>query len=539
MKKEAKNMTALNPKNNSLPTDNAKAGKYPIRALVILTVSLLLISYVETMVLPGIPTIIDDLSTTATIGSWITSIVLLVAAVVSPIFGKLGDIYGKKKMMLVAIGFYTVGVSIAGFSTNVYFLIFARAIQGIGLAMLPLTLAFLTDIFPKERLATAQGVIAGSAAISTSLGLVLGSYVIQDLGWRAAFHTAAILSVIVFVALIVVLKRDASCIKCKVDYIGALLLSVGIALVLIYTTEGSALGWFSLEELAFLIAGIILIISFFYAETKVPEPLIPLKLLKIRNVLVANLVGLIAGAANFILFFVVIEYLEMPTPYGLGFSVINTGLTLVPGTIMMLILGPLVGKLLPKVGPRPILVAGACTSIVTYLLFIVNRGTALDVTINVIFGFAGLVLLLVPIINMISVSLPKEDVSVGQGFNQTLKNVGSAIGPVITTSILASFTVAVTKVIGGKTVTVATLPSATAFNVVFGVGIALGILTIALSLAIKNGAFKKTNERGNVKKNYYRKSMNYIIEQIEHTYFLFLLSPALSDKFYLRRRYYS
>ncbi len=95
---------------------------------------------------------------------------------------------------------------------------------------------------------------------------------------------------------------------------------------------------------------------------------------------------------------------------------------------------------------------------------------------------------------MISLSLPKESISVGQGFNQTLKNIGSAVGPVLTTSILASFTVAVTKVIGGKSVIVATLPSATAFNVIFGIGIALAVLIIALSLAIKNDVFKKPKQ---------------------------------------------
>jgi MFS family permease len=487
-------MTALNPKDNSLPTGKAKADKYPIRALAILTASLLLISYVETMVLPGIPTIVKDLSTTTTIGSWITSIVLLVGAVVSSTFGKLGDLYGKKKMMLVALAFYTVGVSIAGFSTSIYFLLFARAIQGVGLAMLPLALAFLTDIFPKERLASAMGIIVGAGAISTSLGLVLGSYVIQDLGWRDAFHIAAILSVIVFVAVIAVIKRDVSRTKCKIDYVGALLLSLGIALVLIYTTEGSALGWFSLEELAFLIPGLSLIISFFYAETVVPEPLIRLDLLKIRNVLIANLIVLIAGITNFLLFFVAIEYLEVPAPYGLGFDVIRAGLTIAPGTISMLIMGPLVGRLVTRFGPKPTLAAGAGVEIVSFLLFIVNRGTAIDVSVNIIFGFIGLVTLLVPVVNMISLSLPKESISVGQGFNQTLKNIGSAVGPVLTTSILASFTVAVTKVIGGKSVIVATLPSATAFNVIFGVGIALAVLIIALSLTIKNDVFKKPKQ---------------------------------------------
>ena len=115
----------------------------------------------------------------------------------------------------------------------------------------------------------------------------------------------------------------------------------------------------------------------------------------------------------------------MPAPYGLGFDVIHTGLTIAPGTIVMLIMGPLVGRLVTRVGPKPTLIAGAGVEIVSFLLFIVNRGTAIGVTINIIFGFIGLVTLLVPIVNMISLSLPKESISVGQGFNQTLRIFGS------------------------------------------------------------------------------------------------------------------
>ena len=350
------------------------------------------------MVLPGIPIIQKDLSTTATISSWITAIVLLVGAVVSPIFGKLGDLYGKKKLIIVTLMFYTVGVSIAGFSTSIYFLLFARAIQGVGLAVIPLAFALLTDIFPKDKLATAQGTIAGSAAISTALGLVVGAYVVQNLGWQYAFHTAAILSVILFGIVLVVLKRDVSRIKCRIDYIGALLLSLGIALILLYTTEGSTLGWLSLEELALLLPGLTLTALFFVFESKVAEPLIQLNLLRIKNVFIANIVTIIAGLANFLLFFSVVEYAELSTPYGLGFDIIHTGLTLAPGTIVMFIVGPIAGKLITKVGPKPILVMGASISILSYILFILNRGTALAVSINVMVAFAGLVALLVPIV---------------------------------------------------------------------------------------------------------------------------------------------
>ena len=478
---------------NISPTGNAKAGNYPIRALIVLTAVLFVVNYVETMVLPGIPTMEKDLSTTITIGSWITSIVLLVGAAVSPIFGKLGDLYGKKKIIIVTLVFYTFGVSIAGFSTNIYFLIFARAIQGVGFAITPLSLAVLTDIFPKEKLATAQGVVAGSSAIGLSLGLVLGAYVIQNLGWQFSFHTAAIVSVILLIAVIVVLKPNVvSRVKFKIDYVGAFLLSVGIALVLVYTTAGSALGWFSLEEIVILIFGLALTIGFFYFESRVDEPLISLDLLKIRNVLIANLVIIIAGIINFLLFFVVVEYLELSVPIGLGLAIIPTGLVMVPGTIAMFIFAPIIGRMITKAGPKPPIVAGATIAILGFLLLLINRGTSTDVTIGIIFGLSAVVALIVPIVNMISLSMPKESVSVGQGFNLALKLLGNAVGPVLTTAILATYTEPITKIIGGKSVVVGSVPSATAFSVVFALGIALSIVIIPLSMAIKNNAFKKT-----------------------------------------------
>jgi MFS family permease len=264
-------MSTLNPQNVALAMDKG----YPIRALLALTATVLLVSYVETMILPGVPIIQKDLSTTATIASWITSIVLLVGAIVSPLFGKFGDLYGKKKIIIITLAFYTAGVAIAGFSTSIYFLLFARAIQGVGVAMIPLALALLTDVFPKEKLAAAQGTIAGSAAISMALGLVLGSYVVQNFGWQMAFHSAAVLSVILFAIVVAVLKRDTvGSAHAEIDYRGALVFALGIALILLYFTEGSTLGWLSAEVLAFLISGLALTILFFVLESKVAEPLI-------------------------------------------------------------------------------------------------------------------------------------------------------------------------------------------------------------------------------------------------------------------------
>jgi MFS family permease len=476
---------------NSIPM--TKSNNDTTRILLTLCAATLLVSYIETMILPGVPIIQKDFATTTTIASWITSMVLLVAAVVSPIFGKLADVYGKKRLIVITMVFYTVGVAIAGFSTSIYMLLFARAIQGVGATMVPLSYAYLTDVFPKRKLATAQGAIAGSAAISTALGFVIGSYVVQTLGWQYAFHTAAILSVILFIVVLVVLKEGVKpTVKSKIDYVGAVLLSAGFGLVLLYATEGSILGWLSTLNLVFLIAGLILISVFFIFENKVSVPLIQLKLLKIRNVLLANLITIVTGMANYLVFFAVVYYAELPVPFGLGFDAFATGLTLAPGTVVMLITGPLAGKLLPKTGAKPILVAGASISILSFVLFMINRSSQAALAVDAMLAFAGIVALIVPIVNMISLSLPEKNIAVGQGLNQSLKKLGNAIAPVLTTTIMASFSQPLTRIVNGKTIVVGAVPSASAFNIIFIVGIVLAVSCILLSLAIKNDAFKKS-----------------------------------------------
>jgi Na+/melibiose symporter-like transporter len=168
-----------------------------------------------------------------------------------------------------------------------------------------------------------------------------------------------------------------------------MLLMAGLALILIYLTEGSTLGWLSIEELVFLIPGIALIFGFFVFESKVVSPLIQLSLLKVRNVLIANLVVMVAGLANFLVFFAVVYFAEQPVPYGLGLDILSTGLMLAPATVAMLIVGPIAGRMVTKIGPKPVLLSGSLVSMVSYVLFIVNRATEAAVIVDAIVAFAG------------------------------------------------------------------------------------------------------------------------------------------------------
>jgi MFS family permease len=469
--------------------------RHATRVLLTLTGVALLVTYVETMVIPGILTIQRDFATSSSITSWITSALLIVGSAVSPLFGKLGDSYGKKKMFLVAMAFYIAGVGIAGFAPTIYFLILARAVQGVGFAIMPLALAIITDVFPKERVAIAQGIISATFAIGASAGLIVGSYVVQDLGWQWAFHTAFLLSLVLFAAVMRVVKRDRPGQKVVLDYAGAGILMSGITLLLVYLTEGPSLGWLSYEEMVLLIPGAVLTLSFFVYENRKTNPLIHMGLLKIGNIFISNMVGLASGTAMFLLFFGVIYYAELPLPFGLNLDIVAAGLVLAPATLVMLVAGPLIGRMTARFGPKPVLLFGAVVSALGIALFIVNRGTTMDLTVDSAVSFIGMVSIIIPIVNMISISLPRENVAVGLGMNTMLRNVGGAIGPVLATTMMTTYTTPVIMTIGGHPVTVGQAPSSYAFNLIFMTAIALMVIIGLMSLFIRNYTFRKTSTK--------------------------------------------
>ncbi len=467
---------------------------YQARVLLVATAVALLVNYVETMVIPGVPVIQKDFSTTPTIASWITSAFLVVGSAAAPLFGRLGDKYGKKRMVLVSLAFYTTGVGAAGFSPSIYFLILSRAVQGLGFAIAPLSLAIITDTYPREKVAPAQGIISATFSIGAAAGLVVGSYVVQEFGWQYAFHSAFVLSVILLLLVWRVIRRDSPTRGGRVDYLGATVLMTGVSLLLVFATEGPSLGWLGAAELALLVPGIVLAASFFVIERGRPEPLIRLNLLRVRNVLVGNLLGIISGMVMFLLFFAVVYYAELPVPFGLGVGIIAAGLIMAPATLAMLAIGPFVGRAVSRFGPKPVLFASGLVMIAGMVLFILNRSSSADVVVDMIFSLVGVVCTIIPIVNMVSMSLPAETMAVGLGINTMLRNLGGAVGPVVATVVMASFTAQ--SAVTGQGVPASGLPSAIAFDLIFAIGIVLSMLVIGLASASRNYTFEPGPQGG-------------------------------------------
>src|ERR671922_2913416 len=166
-----------------------KVPSYAWKVLAVLSCIATMVMYAETMLIPAIPDLIKDFRVSYSMSSWILTAYLVSGAVMTPIAGKLSDIYGKKKILLIIMTIYAIGVSMAGFASNIYFMIFARVIQGIGISMFPIAFGIIRDQFPREKISIGQGVISSMFASGSVIGLTVGGIIVQDYGWQSTFFT--------------------------------------------------------------------------------------------------------------------------------------------------------------------------------------------------------------------------------------------------------------------------------------------------------------------------------------------------------------
>jgi len=458
--------------------------------LLVLLLILLLINYVETMVTPALPTIQNDFGVSENLVSWVTTAFTISAAVAAPILGKFADVHGKKRTLLAILSAYSIAVFIAGISPNIYVLILARLIQGVGFSAFPISVAIITDMLPPQRVATAQGILSATFGIGTAAGLSVGAIIDQNLGWQMAFHIAFAGSVVLLAIAAKVIPESPNRVKESIDYVGMALIALGPGLVLVYISEGPKWGWFSGREILLLASGLILIYAFVIWESIAGEPMLKLDLFKIRNFAVANVVGMVTGIAMFLLFFGVIYYAQLPWPFGLGKDQISAGMALAPGTLAMLIVGPLVGRVINRVGPKPILITGGMILILGFYLNLVHRSSLIDLTINGFFTTVGIVMMMIPLVNMVAVSLPPEARGVGMGINTLIRQMGASIGPVLASSIMASYESSLVMPLNGNYV-VETLPGEASFNALFSTGILITLVALAFTAFARNYKLKE------------------------------------------------
>ncbi len=419
---------------------------YARRVMLLLAGLVTVVLYVEGMLVPSLTAIASEFSINAAQASLILSSYIVTGVALSPVVGKLGDIYGKKRVLVVVIAIYAACVSVTGFSPNFTFMVVSRAFQGIGLTVFPLGMALVREEFPREMVPRAQGILSAMFVVGFAESIPLGSWVSNTYGWRDTYHTA-IPFVVLLAVLVFVVVRESSYRRpeTRVDYGGAVLLGSSLAFLVLALSEGQSWGWLSAPTLGFVVTGLVLLFPLVWWERRYAkegrEAILDLRLLRERNSLITNLVGLITGLGMYLALLSLVYLFETPAPVGYGQSILGAGLSLLPFAIAMLILGPIAGIVVSRVGTRPLTALGAVMTGVGFLLAIPANTLTELLAVEFLMG-AGISVLNAAVINLLILTVEPRDMGLATSMNSVFRNVGSSLGAPISGSLLATFTVA-------------------------------------------------------------------------------------------------
>ncbi|MGZ4923189.1 MAG: MFS transporter [Halobacteriota archaeon] len=453
--------------------------------LVILSLISIMVMFTESMLIPALPTIQAEFNSTVTWTSWVLSIYLVAGAVFTPIFGKLGDTYGKKKILIICMSLYTLGVIATGFAWNIQSLLVFRALQGLGMGMFPLAYALIRDEFPPEKVAMATGIISAMFGVGTAIGLVVGAWISENYGWRMTYHTVVPLAI--GITLLAFYKLQESPIRnpSKVDVIGATTFSVAILTFLVAMTEGERWGWTSLNTLGLVATSIVFVVLFVLIESRVRDPMIDLAVLSKRNVFFTNMSAFVVGLGLFMMFQSITYLVRTPPPVGFGSSIFQAGLLQVPGSIVLLAAGPVAGILVRKRGAKMPLVVGSIVLSVSFYYFYAFHDTQTQVVFGLIIMSVGMGFMMVSMINIIIQSVSQLETGIATAMNTIFRTIGGVIGPTIAAVFLARYASPLVIQTPRGPILGPLIPNATAFNYIFLTALGISLAGLLMALLVK------------------------------------------------------
>ena len=431
--------TIEEPTTGSVP---AIAGRARSTTALIIFLSLggLSFAVLQSLVAPALSTIEKDLNVSTSDVSWILTAYLLSASVLTPIFGKLGDMLGKRRILIVVLSLLFVGTLLAALAPNLIVLIVARALQGAAGAVLPLSIGIVRDELPRDRVSVTIGLLSAIFGIGAGVGIVAAGPIVQNLDWHWLFWFPLVLIVIALLGAIFGMKESPVRTPGRLDLIGTAVLAVSLVSILLAISEGETWGWGSKKTIGLLILGAVALIAFVLVELRVKSPLIDVRLFRIRGVWTAHVVALIFGFAMFGTFVLVPTLLQLPaiTGYGFGKTASEAGLFLLPTVLAMIVLGPVAGLLVRRVGPKPPMFLGAVLVTAAFVLPAIAHGETWQVLLSGILTGAGIGLALASTSNAIIESVPATQTGEAISANTIARTIGSSIGTAVIAAIITS-----------------------------------------------------------------------------------------------------
>lgn len=362
----------------------------------------------------------------------------------TPIVGRLGDMFGKERTLVVALVVLCLGTLLAAVSNSIGMLIVARVIQGSGGAIFPLAFGIIRDEFPPGKAAQGIAMISAILGIGGGLGIVIAGPIIETFDYHWLFWFPLIATVLATVATIFFVPESPLKSPGRVDWGGAALLSVWLVLLLLGISQASDWGWTDPRVLGLIAAALLTAAAWVRFEAGVREPLVDMAMMRVRGVWTVNAAAFLVGAGMYSSFILFPEFTETPTSagYGFGASVTEAGFFLLPCTLLMLLVSPIAGVLAGRVGSRATLIAGSLLTAAAFGLIGVAHGAPIDVYVSTALLGAGIGLAFASLANLIVEAVPPQQTAVATGVNTVMRTLGGSVGGQVGASLIAGTVVA-------------------------------------------------------------------------------------------------
>ena len=449
--------------------------------LAILSCLGLIVMFDETMILPAIPDFIRDFNISYSTSSWLLSAYIISAAVMTPIGGRLSDIYGKKKILLIVMAIYIVGLIAGRFANNIEFMLMARAAQGVGMAMFPIAFGIIREVLPEKKLGIGQTIFSSTFSGGAVVGLVGGAAIIQNFGWQATFLAILPPSIalwLLIVKFVRVPSHPANSSAQTVDIKGALVLATTIITFLAGITFLESASHGAIYEVAGLFAASGASLAAFIAiEKNVQSPLLDLKLMKSKLFLPPTLILLLVSLSIFMVYLTIPVMVRSPEPLGFGGDAVAVASVQLPFMAVLLAGTIMSGFILNKIKNTKITLIGTAISAVGFFILLMFHSTEGMVSIGLTILAAGLSLSMTGAFNVILLSVPMHVTGIALGMTLLLNLVGMSVGP----ALAGIFQEANQGPVPGFA---DLFPTENAYNLIFVTAAMVSLASVAMALSV-------------------------------------------------------
>ncbi|MBV9807483.1 MAG: MFS transporter [Solirubrobacterales bacterium] len=428
-------------RNVSRRADESGAAR-PNLILAVLLLSGLAYAVLSSAVIPALPTIQHDLHTTETRVTWLLTGFLLSASVGTAIIGRLGDMYGKERLLLWTLLVLAAGTLLAAVSNSLEVVIAARIIQGVAGGIFPLAFSIVRDEFPAEQVAGSIGLISSILGIGGGCGLVLGGLIVEHLSWHWLFWLP--LPVTLLAALCTWRFVPESPVRApgRVNWLAAALMSVGMSCVLIAISQTTVWGWGTSRTIGLFAVGLAVCVGWIAVELRSREPLVDMGMMRVRSVWTTNLAAFLLGAGMYASFIVFPQFAQLPksTGFGFGASVVVSSLYLLPAAFGMGLLSSVAGRIAHRFGSKTALLAGSAVTAVAFGWLAVAHRHPYDMLISAAVLGIGIGLAFAALGNLIVQAVPPSQTGVATGMNTVMRTLGGALGGQLSATFIVDHT---------------------------------------------------------------------------------------------------